>query len=216
MLNELVTDKQEVRQVVREELVNEAAALGEKAINNLTEAARQIVLLASDMNGDERNSLMRKLVKKNFNYDRAERMMACASRGIVDAEHLYGATRKVSAGMIRDATTKALKQIAQPDYEFAFVDDKGKSVLIQAKNLRFNVVSRVWHWESGAITDKVQRKKKQELLNTIKASTDALRVNIKSAIPLKNEEIEIRACEFDSDKEIKLIFSTRLLRKFLV
>ena len=214
-MNTKIQETQEVRQVVREELVNEAAALGEKAINNLTEAARQIVLLASDMNGDERNSLMRKLVKKNFNYDRAERMMACASRGIVDAEHLYGDTRKVTANMIRIAKPDALREIADKYFEFVLVDARGKSVLMQTKKLNATDVCKVWHWKTGAISDKAQRKERQELLNGRKATAGALRAKVVSAIPLGNGELEIRYHTEDSDNIDAIIFPTKMLRKFL-
>ena len=214
-MNVQIQETKEVRQVVREELVNEIVSLWVKGTKDLNKIAKEMVLLASDMNGDERNSVIRKLVKIGCSYDRIERMMACASRGIVDAEHLYGDTRKVTANMIRIAKPDALREIADKNFEFVIVDAKGKSVLMQTKKLNANDICKVWHWKTGAISDKTQRKERQELLNGRKATAGALRAKVVSAIPLGNGELEIRYHTEDSDDIDAIIFPTKMLRKFL-
>jgi len=215
MLNELVTDKQEVRQMVREDYVNKCNQILIDGKKNSDASVKKFVEHAATMNGDERAMSTRNLIKAGLHADRIQRIMACAARGIVDAEHLFGEVRLLTHATIKLASDSALREISDPDFEFSFVNDKGITALVKAKKLKCNNVSQVWNYKTGAISDKAQRENRRKLFNAMKKSGNSVDVNIISALPLDNGNIEFR-CKMNGDDNITaMVFSIGHLRKFL-
>jgi len=103
--------------------------------------------------------------------DLVDRMMACATRNIPQAEHLYDLTRVLSHAQILDASTKALEQVANPNSEFPYITDEGKLVVIKARDLAGLGSARVpniWDRKTGRIsTDKQRERLKREIDNRV-------------------------------------------------
>jgi len=180
----VVTESAVVKTVVDEKRVDAALNMLVKGSEDFDKVVRQFVLRASEMNGDERSALTRKIERKGVHTDRAQRAVACASRGLIDATHLYADGKVLTHQMIRDANAEALAQIAKPDHEFVFVDDDGKSRVVISAHLNCRTAGRVWDLYEGEISHKDQIKKLKKKSSVVKTDdADGLFADVKSVTP---------------------------------
>ena len=168
--------------------VERCLSIATVGLQKFSDTRKQIVTMMAAMNATERGRVERQLLKIKWPQDLLLRMVACASRGIVNAGHLFDVIRRTTHLSIELASGDALRQIANPDYEFVFVDDDGKSMLITSCKLSSRTVSKVWHYEDGAISEKTQRTKMIKIARgeTIKAS-NAANAKIISRILVTND-----------------------------
>lgn len=151
------------REHVDEVKIERCLTVAKTGLQNFDKVRRQVVEMLADMNTPERNRAVKELVKMPFHKDLIDRMIACAERGIVDAEHLYGQVRKATALDIKLADGDALKQIADPEHIFTYVDDNGVAHPKAAAKLNAVNLRKVWHYKDGKISEKEQRKRFKEI-----------------------------------------------------
>lgn len=149
----------EVRELADESLVETIFQGIKQGEDNHDAVTRWTVEKGAELTGDGRERLRRRLERTDLMTDRINRALACAARGLINAQHLYGRRRLLTWQTIRDAKPEALAVIADPQHEFIIVEDDGTSRLVIASRLSYREVSRVWDLHSGAITEKEQRKR---------------------------------------------------------
>ena len=88
------------------------------------------------------------------------RMLACAERGIPDAQYLYSTIMVVSHARIRRASTRALAQLADPNHVFHCVMKNGSVLQVASKDIGtigFNQFKYVWEARLGEVSVPDQR-----------------------------------------------------------
>jgi len=209
------------REAVRESLVRKALAAYATLKEDVRKGCKLMVEAMADMNDTEREQVVRKVMCDGWKPDWIRRMAACAKRGLVDAEHLYGPIRRLTDVAIVTASRAALEQMADPAAEFALVEDNGKTVMVRADSVNANMVSRVWDRAKGSISPKEQRKRLSKRLRGELSGGPGGVWTVASAIPRRDEAgrelMEIRwklEGESGMDEEVRIV-SVRELRRLL-
>lgn len=214
-----------VRHEIDEARVNDALSKIRRIFGDFRAGVKALVSDLAEMNETERKMWLDRAVhtdgiKRNL----LQRIEACAARGIVDAIHLFDVIQVATVNDILYADPAALRQIANPDYEFAYVDDDGKTRIVLARDLNQSVARRVWDRQRGEISHRDQlralsRKKRDESRELL----DGAKRRAKSAVPLDVVAVhpgddgyaEINFVDRQSGDEIRVVTSLRKLRKMI-
>jgi hypothetical protein len=113
--------------------------------------------------------------------DWIERMEACAERGLVNAWHLYRQKQIITGLAIKEASAKAILEIADPDTEFPLVEN-GKTMCVKASNLNRKTAGLVWDRKTGIISASEQAKRIRNA-NTISTGKNSVMAEIHSMRP---------------------------------
>jgi len=145
------------------------------------------------------------------------RISACAYRGIINAEHLYGTVRVIHPHQILNASKVALRAIADPDADFPVVDSRGKARIIRAGDLTYTDASVAWHYKTGIVSVGNQRKK---LISRIEApvpskSARVFRITRCSTVDCDGSAmIECEVSDTNGNTQ-EMLFSAREIRKLV-
>lgn len=206
-----------VQQNIRESKVEAAVKAFGDVGKIVRDGARKLVEMLADMNQAEVDLVLQKI--KDFKPDWAARIAACAQRGLLDAEHLYGVCRIATPAMIETATPDALKLISDPDYRHPFVKDDGKSIFVRSSDLDFRILGRVWDPLGGTISEKEQRSRLADRFGDAKRSADSELVKITEMVanmPRNGRRLEtIRITYRKTDEsEVSIIVAVKELDRY--
>jgi len=191
---------------VDREIVDQVLGMWGKLNTDIETATREMVKVLSGSNKATIDLAAEEMLKANRKRDWVKRIAACAKRGLVEATHLYGSIRIATAAMIEDASTKAIDQLADPEFLFPVLSYNTnkrtlETRLKKASDLSCNDLALCWDRNTGMIDEKQQRKhaKKRMMLfeGTVTKSQKPDLKHILSAIPFSDKQgnqcIEIRS-----------------------
>ena len=143
--------------IVDVKLVAKAVKLTNIAGKSWAEAKKEVVSLLAQMNNAERSDWLEQVIVSNNTFKGLFRRMASsASRGLVEAEHLYGDSGIVSHIDIDIASDKALKLIANPNSTIDIVDKYGDLHTALVSKMTSPDMRRAWDHNRGQISVKEQ------------------------------------------------------------
>ena len=153
-----------------------------KAMEDYMKAARILVEGLADMNEDDRQETVDLIVGHAPTIkDWVERMAACASRGLIGADHLFNHTQVMRPTQITFASAKAIGPIANPEHEFEIVTDDGSVYIRKMSDINRRELSKCWNSSSGIISSAHQREEIRKRAKHIPAPNGD-KVRVKSAV----------------------------------
>lgn len=128
-------------------------------LTNDAEASRRIVSLMAESDPvDVAEAVDRIRTEFPAINDRLARMAACAERGLVAAEHLYGPARLLTHRQIRGATDEALALVSDPEGALTVARADGSTAVVEVATASAAEVRLAWDERWGAVPIKRQRR----------------------------------------------------------